>query len=246
VPDWARPKNSPTRYLDQKNYQDYADFVAKFVERYKGKIHYVIVWNEPNLTFEWGYRPPNPEEYTALLKLTYTRVKQVDPEMKVIAAGLAPTVEQNGNAMNELLYMQRMYEAGAKDYFDIMSAHAYGWTYSFDDPADPNKVNFARTTLLHDVMVKNGDEEKPVFITEGGWNDHPRWTKAIKPAQRIDDTVGAYQMVAEQWPWCPVVAMWAFRLPAPTHTYNDYYTFVNFDFTPKPVYDAVKAYATGK
>ena len=26
------------------------------------------------------------------------------------------------------------------------------------------------------------------MITEGGWNDHPRWTRAVRPGQRIANT----------------------------------------------------------
>lgn len=245
VPDWARPKNTTSRYLDEAHYSDYADFVCAFVQRYKDKVHYYIIWNEPNVAFEWGYRPVSPEAYTDLLRATYPRVKDVDPSAKVIAAGLAPTLEESDMAMSDLSYLQRMYDAGAKDYFDVMSVHAYGWKFPPDDPADLQRINFSRAALTRQVMERNGDSDKPVFITEGGWNDHPRWTKAVRPAQRVEYTVRAYQKVDEEWPWCQVVALWVFRLPAPSHTYNDYATFVNFDFTPKPVYEAVREYAVG-
>ncbi len=246
VPDWARPKNTTSRYLDEAHYDDYVDFVCAFVQRYKDKVHYYIVWNEPNVAFEWGYRPVSPEAYTGLLHAIYPRIKEVDPNAQVIAAGLAPTLEESDMAMSDLTYLQRMYDAGAKDYFDIMSVHAYGWKFPPDDPADPQRINFSRTALTRQVMERNGDSDKPIFITEGGWNDHPRWTKAVRPAQRVEYTVRAYQKADEEWPWCQVVALWAFRLPAPSHTYNDYFTFVNFDFTPKPVYEAVRKYAVGQ
>lgn len=246
VPDWARPKNTTSRYLDRSHYQDYADFFYAFVQRYKDKVHHYIVWNEPNVAFEWGYRPVSPEEYTELLEVTYRRIKEADPTARVIAAGLAPTLEESEMAMSDLTYLQRMYEAGASDHFDIMSVHAYGWKFPPDDPADGQRINFSRAVLTRQVMERNGDGDKPVFITEGGWNDHPRWTKAVRPAQRVQYTVRAYQKAAEEWPWCEVVALWCFRLPAPTHTYNDYFTFVNFDFKPKPVYQAVREYATGQ
>lgn len=245
VPEWARPKKTTTRYLDKDHYQDYADFVRAFVQRYKGKVRYYIIWNEPNVAFEWGYRPVSPEDYTELLRLTYLRAKEADPDVQIIAAGLAPTLGESDMALSDLLYLQRMYDAGAKDYFDIMAAHAYGWKFPPDEPADPQRVNYSRVVLIQQVMEKNGDGSKPIFITEGGWNDHPRWTKAVRPTQRVQYTVRAYEKAEREWPWCEVVALWAFRLPQPTNSYNDYFTFVNFDFTPKPVYEAVRKYATG-
>src|ERR671921_379371 len=35
VPEWARPRDSSDRYLDQEHYLDYANFVAAFLQRYQ-------------------------------------------------------------------------------------------------------------------------------------------------------------------------------------------------------------------
>jgi hypothetical protein len=40
--------------------------------------------------------------------------------------------------------------------------------------------------------------------------------------------------------------LWAFRYPRPARTYQDYYTFVAVDFTPKPIYWEVQKYARGE
>ena len=124
--------------------------------------------------------------------------------------------------------------------------HAYGWTFSPDEPASPDAVNFRRVELVRDVMVRNGDGAKHISITEGGWNDHPRWTKAVRPAQRAAYTVRAYQKVLADWPWVDALSIWAFRYPRPARTYQDYYTFVDGDFQPKPIYLAVQRYAAGR
>jgi polysaccharide biosynthesis protein PslG len=248
VPAWARPADSTSRYLDQAHEADYADFIYAFVDHFRGRVHYVVIWNEPNLAFEWGYRPVDPVAYTRLLRLCYQRAKEADPTVQVVAAGLAPTTAPEGSewGMDDLLYLQRMYDAGAGDYFDALAIHAYGMTFAPDDAASPDVVNFSRAELTHEVMVRNGDGDKPCLITEGGWNDHPRWTKAVKPAQRIQYTIRAYEKAQQEWPWCKAVALWAFRYPAPAHTYQDYFTFVAPDFTPKPIYEAVQRYAGGE
>ncbi len=243
VPDWARPKDSTARYLDKEHFKDFAAYVYAFVSRYKGRVSRFVIWNEPNTSFEWGFRPVSPEDYTELLKVTYAAAKRADPDAQVFTAGMAPTLEESDMAMNDLKYLQRMYDAGAKDYFDGVAVHAYGGKFPPDDPPAPDKINFARATLVRQVMERNGDGSKPVIITEAGWNDHPRWTKAVRPLQRIDYTVRAYQKVDEEWPWAEAVAMWVFRLPWPARNYNDYYTFVTADFSPKPIYEAVRKYA---
>jgi hypothetical protein len=244
VPGWARPRESVTSYLDEAHYPQYAQFVRAFVEHFKGRVDYVVLWNEPNLNFEWGYRPVDPEGYTRLLQAVYPIAKEANPEVKILAGALAPTLAPPGStdAMSDLDYLQRMYAAGAKDYFDLLAIHSYGWTAAADEAPSPARVNFRRTELLREIMVKNGDAAKHAIITEGGWNDHPRWTKAVHPAERIADTLRAYDL-AEQWDWLDACVLWAFRYPAPAQTYQDYFTFVTPDFDPKPIYYEVQKYA---
>jgi hypothetical protein len=248
VPKWARPKDSVVSYLDPEHYDDFGDFVYAFVEHYRGKIRYIIIWNEPNIALEWGYRPVDPEAYTELLKVAYRRAKEADPEVQVLAGALAPTLAPPGDpwGMNDLDFLRGMYRAGAKDYFDILAVHSYGWTFPPDDPPAPDKVNFRRVELLRRIMEENGDAQKPIIITEGGWNDHPRWSKAVRPAQRVEYTIRAYEIALKEWEWCQAVCLWAFRYPWATHTYQDYFTFVAVDFTPKPIYFEVQRYARGE
>jgi len=247
VPQWARPKKSSPTYLDPSHFDDFADYVGAFVRHFKGRVHYIIIWNEPNLSLEWGYQPVDPERYVELLKKCYLAAKAADPSVQVLAGALAPTLAKPGSGWgwNDLDFLQRMYDLGAAPYFDILAAHAYGWHFPPDAPASPNAINFSRVELLHKVMVENGDD-KPIIITEGGWNDHPRWSKAVRPVQKATYTVRAYQKALREWPWCKAVVFWAFRFPRPTHTYQDYFTWVNVDFTPKLTYLAVQAYAHGE
>ncbi|HEY8291661.1 MAG TPA: hypothetical protein VIG44_04205, partial [Thermomicrobiales bacterium] len=86
------------------------------------------------------------------------------------------------------------------------------------------------------LMVARGDGAKPVYLTEGGWNDSPRFAGAVRPADRVRYTVAAYRYAQEHWPWARSVALWQFRLPLATHTAQDNWTFVTPDFLPKPVY----------
>ncbi|HZQ10721.1 MAG TPA: glycosyl hydrolase, partial [Anaerolineae bacterium] len=246
VPPWARPPNTSTSYLDPDHYADFGDFVAAFAEHYKGRINHVVIWNEPNVNFEWGQRPPDPVAYTQLLKTAYPRAKEKNPDVKILGGALAPNLAPPGSTdvMSDLEFLDKMYQAGAKDYFDLLAVHAYGWTSPADEAPAPDRVNFRRTELLRDIMVQHGDANKSVMLTEGGWNDHPRWTKAVTPAERIQNTLKAYDW-CDQTKWVEACALWVFRTPAPTYTYNDYFTFVTPDFDPKAIYFEVQKYARG-
>ncbi|UCC65233.1 MAG: hypothetical protein JSV36_09430 [Anaerolineae bacterium] len=252
TPAWARsdPAQGPTplTYLDETRYDDFADFAVAFVERYRGRVAHVIVWNEPNLSFEWGQRPVDPESYIRLLRAVYPRVKAANPDVRVLAGALAPTLAPSGHpeGMDDLVYLQRMYDAGAARFFDILAAHTYGLKFPPDDAPAADKINFRRVELLRQVMVDNGDADKPVYITETGWNDHPRWTKAVRPYARMEYTIGAYDWALRHWDWCPAIVMWAFRYPWDAKSFQDYFTFVGVDFRPKPIYLQVQRYARGE
>jgi hypothetical protein len=242
VPTWARPAGTEPSYLDPERYADLGDFVHAFAARYRGAVDHLIIWNEPNLSMEWGFRPPNPKEYAQMLRAVYGRAKEANPDVRILAGALAPTLG-GPDAVSDLAYLRGMYEAGAASYFDILAVHAYGWRFAPDDPPAPDAINYRRVELLREIMAEYGDAATPVMITEGGWNDHPRWTKAVRPAQRVEYTLRAYDLAWREWDWCQAVAMWAFRYPRPGTGYLDYFTFVTVDFTLKPVYLAVQAYA---
>jgi hypothetical protein len=251
VPEWARPdpeeQATTFTYLDEEHYAAFAEYAHAFVEHFRGRVAQVIIWNEPNISLEWGYRPVDPEGYTALLGAVHERAKAADPDVLILGGALAPTLAPVGDpeGMNDLDYLKRMLEAGAGSVMDGLAVHAYGWRLPADAPADPAAVSWNRTELLRQLLIESGHGDLPIYITEGGWNDHPRWTKSVPPAQRAAFTLRAYQNALEEWPWCEAVILWAFRYPRPANTYQDYFTFVTTDFTPKPIYFAVQRYARG-
>lgn len=244
TPDWAKPPDTPLTYLDGGSYDDFASFAADFADRYRGKVDFMIIGNEPNLSYEWGYRPTAPEDYVELLQAVYPAVKKANPDMTILAGALAPTLEPEGSpwAVNDLTYLDGMYEAGAADYFDGLAVHAYGLTFPPEVEPDPNVLNFRRVELVREVMLAHGDEATPIYITESGWNDHPRWTHAVRPAQRIRYTLDAITFAEENWPFVEMLAIWAFRYPSPTRSYPDYFTLVTPEFMTKPIYDAIQSF----
>jgi hypothetical protein len=63
----------------------------------------------------------------------------------------------------------------------------------------------------------------------------------VTPAQRLQWTVEAYR-ISEEWDDVVAVCFWQWQLPL-THSYQDNFTFVAPDGTPKAIYYAVQAYA---
>ncbi|HSH01389.1 MAG TPA: hypothetical protein VLL52_02650, partial [Anaerolineae bacterium] len=244
VPGWARPPETPLNYLPPDAYDDFAAYAAAFANRYQDKVDFIIVGNEPNLSFEWGYLPTTATDYVELLRLTHTAVKEAAPHMGILAGALAPTLEPLGSqwGTNDLIYLEAMYQAGAAPYFDALAVHTYGFTFPADTPPAPDLLNFRRVELLRDIMINHGDDHKKIYITESGWNDHPRWTRAVRPSQRIQYTLDAFAYAEANWPYVESITLWVFRTPAPTRSYTDYFTLVTPEFIPKPIYNALQTY----
>ncbi len=251
VPDWARPdpqiQQTSINSLTPDHFKDYARFVAAFAARYQGKVSHIIPWNEPNLSFEWGYQQVPVEQYVKLLKLVYQATHAAAPDVMILGGALSPTNEPVGspNGMSDLEYLKRMYQAGAAPYFDALAVHTYGFTEAPEAAPDPTLLNFRRFELLHAIMADHGDADKPIYITESGWNDDPRWTKAVRSGYRLEYTIDAYKYVEQHWPTVKSLCMWYFRAPVPVLNYPDYYAFVTTEFRVKPIYSAVQAFARG-
>ena len=241
VPAWARPTDRSDRFLAPYMYTAYRDYVVAFVQRYQHRgVTHIIICNEPNLQFEWGGQRPDPEAYAQLLAAVYPAVKQAAPDVTVIAGALSPGETLGDHAevrLGDREYLTRFLAAGGGQFMDAWGVHAYGGQLPPDDPPRWDVVNLRRVELIHQLL--NSYVNKPIYITEAGWNDAPRWQLAVTPAQRIRWSIAAYQQ-ALQWSWLKVFTLWQFGLPAPTHTYQDGWLLVAGDGTPRVIYDELR------
>jgi hypothetical protein len=214
-PFWSQEDpDSPLENAPPADYQDFADFCGEVAGRYKGRVAAYQVWNEPNLTREWGMEVPDPAEYTELLKVCYEAIKAADPEAIVISAGLSPTGVGPPEAIEDTQFLQGMYDAGAADYFDVLGVNAPGYAAPPEMSPEEGEEQFGHRSFvfrrvedMRDIMVQNGDEEKQVAILEMGWmleqDLHPAYAwHGVTEAQQADYLVRAYEYAREKWqPW---------------------------------------------
>jgi len=174
-PAWSRVQgNEIGAKAPPDELADYGDFVAAVVSRYAGRVTFFQIWNEPNVEEEWGKQPIDPERYTELLCLAYGRAKEANPQAVILSGALAPTLELSEQGLSDLIFLQRMYDAGAADCFDIMSVQGYGlWSGPTDQRQRPTHINYSRNVLVRDLMVQNGDAHKAIWISEMNWNPVP-------------------------------------------------------------------------
>lgn len=250
-PGWTRADGYARGFFaPPDNYDDYGDFVAAVAGRYKGKIKFYQLWNEPNIYPEWGEQPVNAVDYTRLLKIGYARVKEADPDAVVISAGLAQTLETGPRNVSDLLFLQQMYDAGAKDYFDILAVMNYGlFTGPGDHRADAARTNFSRPVLIREIMVKNGDANKPIWAMEIGWNALPLSFEPAPYGRVTEQQQGryaaqAYERAQMEWGWMGVMNYWYFKRAYDNEREQPFFYFRLFDpdFTPRPAYETLRQY----
>lgn len=220
-PLWAVSSLPDEQITDNQppvDYKDFGDYCGAVAAHFKGRIAAYQVWNEPNLSREWGNKQPNPTEYTALLKECYTAIKTADPAAIVISAGLAPTGNDDLTAMPDTKFLQGMYDAGASAYFDVLGLNAPGYKAPPETPleevANPDNgygggrwFAFRHVEDMRAIMVANGDGHKQVSILEMGWilqqDIHTTYTwHGVSEQEQADYLARAYQYAADHWqPW---------------------------------------------
>jgi hypothetical protein len=255
-PAWARGDGANNGPPD--NYADFGDYVSALVSRYRsdspiGQMQAIEVWNEPNLNREWGNQPINQDsagDYVRLLKTAYEAAKAADPSVVVITAGLSPTGWSDDTARPDDVYLQWMYDAGAKAYFDVLGAHGPGFKAPPDvspeeaanNPAygGHRSFTFRRVEDLRDIMVQNKDGDKQIWLLEFGWTTDDvhqayAWHR-VTPEQQGDYLLSAYKWAHDNWsPWIGVMTLWTLPDPSWGPDREEYWWAVaNPDGTDRP------------
>lgn len=188
TPEWAR---QPGTYFSAPaiNASDYADFVSAVVKRYRDRVSDWEIWNEPNLPLFFGYAERRPEQYVALLRAAYPAVKALQPNSTVVAAGLSPAdgVDAPPNFLND------MYIAGAKGFFDATAMHPY--VFPDGIAADPQR-GWADIAGMHDVMTIYGDGDKLIWMTELGAPTSSPSARGVSQEEQAQQIVDVLEGVA--------------------------------------------------
>lgn len=233
VPDWAHSTeivSSGNTDIPPDDLDQWAHYCGTVAERYRGRITAYQIWNEPNLSREWGNHAPNAAAYVELLAACSEAIRALDPDAILISAGLAPTGNMDDSATRDDIYLNQMYEAGFQQYIDVVGVHAVGYDapeVGPDDAVEKGRqrfMSFRRVEDMRKIMIEHGDAARQVAILETGWttdevNPHYSWF-AVSEEQQGEYLVRAYRYAAENWrPWVGLMSM--IYMGAPTWTEQD-------------------------
>ena len=217
TPGWARrPDVLDARDAPPADMSRWAAFCAAVAERYRGRISAYQIWNEPNLSREWGDKQPDPAGYVELLAACSDAIRRSDSQATLISAGLAPTGNYDDTALPDDIYLDQMYRNGFQRYVDVVGAHAPGYAPPEIGPDDEEALHrwftFRRVEDLRKIMLNHGDEARQMAIMEFGYttdrvNPDYQWF-AVTERQQADYLERAYEYAIANWrPWVGLMTL---------------------------------------
>ncbi len=169
---WRKP--------NENDINDAANFLNSLV--WPTKNRYVVIFNEPNRSNEWGGETPDPDAYAQLLNHAVDVFKSKNPDFFIIMAGLDAGAPSDGlNFLNSFIYLKKI----MADYptlfnkIDGFASHSYP-NPGFSQPPDENKqVGIATYRYEYNLINSITSHKIPVFITETGWSRQQLSDKTI-------------------------------------------------------------------
>lgn len=161
---WSKPTDGDV--------MDFANFLDSL--NWPTKNRYVVIYNEPNRSDEWGGLP-DPAQYAEILSYATDVFKQRNDEFFIISAGLDnASVNVSGQSVNEYDFIRQMDNAvpGIFAKIDGMASHSYpnpGFSQAFSAYGYMGTASFK---YEEDLMQSLDGKKLPVFITETGWTDN--------------------------------------------------------------------------
>jgi hypothetical protein len=218
VPKWAGipPDRSisshPPRYLPVRNGRQrsgWKRFLRAVALRYGPRGSFwrenpdlrrqpVRIWQIGNeVNFKYFVARPNPGEYGKLVKLSYAALKSVDKGARLILSGLfarpKEALRKRGprEAYFATEFLEQMYRRtpGVKSKFHGVALHPYTGTWK----RLPRYIRDFRQ-----VLKKNRDGRKGLYLTELGWSSQPpRRNNAFAKGRRgqVRELKGAFRLL---------------------------------------------------
>ena len=170
----------------------YRRLATEAVNRYRGKVDYWQIWNEPN----GGYWNGSPEQYARLLAASGKAIHEANPSARVLGLNMA---------FCDVIWAERILKLVPYDCFDIACFHPYRPPSNPEDKFDWWELDqYVKSwhrndlkpdyPLVHMSFEQQADElakvmskfgkPKPMWVTEICWNSHihPYGTSELRQA----------------------------------------------------------------
>ncbi len=239
----ANPSTPPV------NDQSYAAFMNYLANTFGSTVAAYELWNEEDANSWWT---GTPEQYASLVEATYPAIKAANPNATVMLGANNPT------------FLQKLYNAGVRNYFDADSVHTdsacslnspYAFAY-VPGTQTIDQWSFLGFTNLHALMAANGDGAKPIYMTELGWSTTSttcavgasagKKAAGVSPKTQALYLQQAYHCLAQPQYSYVTAAMWFDMVDfGSADTMNNRYGLTSTTLAPKPSFTAFAQEASG-
>jgi hypothetical protein len=262
-PDWATD-NGGDGMPNRANFPKFAQFLRAIVERYRGKVQAIEVWNEQNYAVENGGRVAPAAFYVDLMGAAYDAIKAADPNVIVVSGSPTPTATNKIDvALDDVAYFREMFGIPKFwDKMDVIGAHFAGTLQPPDalpgSGARPEGWNgnseffFRRIEDVRAAMEATGHGDRQIWITEMGWatqNNTPgyeygNYNTMEMQAQYLKRAIERSRY--DYAPWVGAVFIWNLNYAVtwgeignPLHE-QAAFGILNPDWSPRPSYTAIQ------
>ncbi len=213
------------QWNDAPDPQLFTTYVRNTVRRYKDRIKYWEIWNEPDHPTYWKDQD-GLKAYAELIKVVHPVIKEEDSTAQVVLGSVCSAKS-----------LAQMYKQGVHDYFDVVNVHP------FTSPLEENCMKKVHAIYedCRATMAFHDDEKKPMWFTEigcpgvGTSQESKGWWLGKSPTD-LEQANWLTTVYAEGLKWPGVERIfWAF-LQETQHFGDDVDSFglLKKDFTPKP------------
>lgn len=155
TPQWASARpNEPSPYgpgqaAEPATAKAWQEWVQAVGTRYRGRIKYWEIWNEPNVP---DFFTGTPETLVELARQAYIILKAIDPMNQIVLP----------SATSSLAYLDQYLAAGGGAYADIIGYHFY-----VDTAPEVLFTSYIPNVWI--TLANHGLHQKPLWNTEEGW-----------------------------------------------------------------------------
>ncbi|MBA2247703.1 MAG: hypothetical protein H0W23_06215 [Chloroflexia bacterium] len=230
APAWATGGNTGFADAPPREPALLEGFTRALTSRFGEAVPFVQVWDEPNLSANWGGTTASGETFLPYLVAGFNGARAGNASARVIA----PELSIGSDAVNgqgDLAFVRDLYRFSGDAFFDVLGVKLDGSRYSPDDRrARADRFNFSRTILFRDLMLQQGDGSTPIWATSYGWATSDRIDRDVQ----AEFVVRGMERSWSEWPWMGLMVHWTFL--AGDGSADAGYSIVLPDGTGTPLY----------
>lgn len=193
------PENGHWALPDESSFHEWVDFFGKL--NWVIENRYIILWNEPNHSAEWG-GTIDPEGYGKAVVTLGSMLHSASSDYFILPGGMDASAANNHVDMDAAVFIPRMIAANPEFLSSID-----GWTsHSYPNPAFSGSPTASGKGTIRSFeweiafLREYGlNRRLPIFITETGWVHAGGVT--INAAYPADDRVATYIREVAQSVW---------------------------------------------